>query len=345
MRHQNRDLSLGAITAVTTSRIGRKLGFAQNVTARQLATSAEDGASVAALGMFEQGFYNQLGFGTGSYEHFVTFDPGTLKTTAPYRTPSRLTKDDWVDVHDALTTRKRMHGGVMLDPPMIVEAELGWTENGGGLGYYTDGKLTHFIWFGTKEVERGPYRITMMAYRDTDELAELLTLIRSLGDQVYSITMSEPPEIQLQAFLNMPFRNRSRTKRSKHENGHESEAWWQVRVLDVAQALDGYVARRPVRFNLSLTDPVQDYLDPGSAWRGIGGDYIVSLDDNSSATSGNDPDLPTLRADVGAYSRLFFGVAPATSLVLTDDMQAPEDLLVDLDAAFLLPRPAVGLDF
>ena len=68
-------LGLCAVTAVTTSRIARGRSFAQNITAKQLSDAISNGAAVAALGMFDQGFYDKLGFGTGAYEHEFSIDP------------------------------------------------------------------------------------------------------------------------------------------------------------------------------------------------------------------------------------------------------------------------------
>ena len=88
LRYLGQDLALCAVTGVTTSLVGRKQGLAGRLTARAVARQAARGAHVAGLGMFEQGFYNQLGFGTGSYEHFVHVDPARLKPRGNQRTPA-----------------------------------------------------------------------------------------------------------------------------------------------------------------------------------------------------------------------------------------------------------------
>ena len=108
-------LELCAVTAVTISRIARKQGFARVMTAQQLAAAAQAGAEVAALGMFDQGFYDQVGFGTGAYEHMIRFDPATLQVDVPFRVPARLTKDNWADVHGAMVERMKHHGAVVLN--------------------------------------------------------------------------------------------------------------------------------------------------------------------------------------------------------------------------------------
>jgi len=338
------DLDMCAVIAVTTGRRARKKGFAQALTARQLASSARDGAEIAVLGVFDQGFYDLLGFGTGSYEHQISFDPATLLVDRRFRTPARLTKANWREIHGAMTRRVRAHGGCVLHPPEIMKAELAWTENGFGLGYYDGKELSHFFWCEAKG-ENGPYHIAGMAYRNGDELLELLALIKAFGDQVSSVQLMEPPEVQLQSLLKQPFRNRRNTKASKHENIHRSYAWWQLRVLDVAAC----VAKRhwygpEVRFNLAMTDPVEPYLEEDN-WRGVGGDYVVTFGEDSRATSGTEAGLPTLCASVNAFSRLLFGIVSASSATLTDGVTAPNDLLKSLDAALVSPSAKLTWDF
>ena len=121
LTYQSTPLDLCAITAVTTSHIGRKQGFASAMTARALQAGAADGAAVAALGMFEQGFYNRFGFGTGSADRIVTFDPSTLQVDrVPYRRPVRLSASDGAEMWEATRHRHRHHGAVTLDAPHIV---------------------------------------------------------------------------------------------------------------------------------------------------------------------------------------------------------------------------------
>ncbi|HEY5649901.1 MAG TPA: GNAT family N-acetyltransferase, partial [Acidimicrobiia bacterium] len=109
------DLPLSGATSITTSRLGRKQGLAKAVTARLLSTAARDGAAVAFLGIFEQGFYDQLGFGTGPYTIHYRFDPATLTVPYPKRTPIRLGPDDWEEIARCLASRRRSHGGVALE--------------------------------------------------------------------------------------------------------------------------------------------------------------------------------------------------------------------------------------
>ena len=90
MRLDQTDLPLCVVAAVTTSRIARGLSLAQKLTARQLVKGQQAGASVATLGMFDQGFYNKVGFGTGAYVNEFAFDPGSLDVSLKARTPVRL---------------------------------------------------------------------------------------------------------------------------------------------------------------------------------------------------------------------------------------------------------------
>jgi predicted acetyltransferase len=337
-------LELCAVTAVTTSRIARKQGFARTMTALQLAEAAGRGAEVAALGMFEQGFYDQVGFGTGSYEHGFRFDPATLLVDRPFRVPSRIHPDDWREVHRALTMRLKHHGACTLAPPELMKGEMALRENAFGLGYYEGEHLTHFFW-GSASGEHGPYEIGFMAYRSVDELLELLALLKSLGDQVSTVAIQEPAHVQLQSLLKQPFRHRRNTRRTEFENLHRSSAWWQLRIMDLAAC----VSRRrwhgkPVRFNLTLRDPVCDFL-PGDGWQGIGGEYTVHIGEQSAASAGHSGGLPLLETTVNTFTRLLFGIASASMLEASDNLAVSEDLRHALDEAYCLPRMTTSWDF
>ena len=296
--------------------------------------------------MFEQGFYDRLGFGSGAYSRLIKFDPATLAIDRRFRPPKRLTKENWRDVHHAMHERLRGHGGCVLHAPEIIRGELEFTRNPIGLGYYDGGTLSHFIWGGI-EGEHGPYLIWWYAYRTPEQLLELLALIRSLGDQVALVGMEEPADIQFQDILEAPFRNRRLSEGSKYAGSHRTQAWWQARMLDVPKCLaKTYLDTEDVAFNLELRDPIAEHVEAGCNWRGVAGDYVVTLGEQSSARGGRDASLPTLRASVGAFTRVWLGVGRPSVLARTDDLDGEPSLLADLDRALrLLPQPHIGWDY
>ena len=343
IRHLQTDLSFSAVAGVTTSRIARRQGLAARLTAKLIADDAAEGALVSGLGMFEQGFYNRLGFGTGCYEHWLHFDPTKLTASRRARVPRRLTKDDWALVHAGMLNRQRGHGAVNLLPEQSTEGELKWQSNGFGLGY-CDGpneELTHFFW-GRLKGEQGPLRVNMMAFQAWDQFLELMALIKSLGDQVHSVGMREPAGIQLQDLLTEPFKNRNLTRKSDHENNCWANAYWQIRICDLSGCLEKTHLANELRFNLNLSDPIEEFLTQDALWQGVAGQYVVTLGPSSGVEAGTNTELPTLTASVGAFSRLWLGVLPASSLAVTDDLSAPFDLLRALDQMFRLPRPSLG---
>ncbi|MDF1515698.1 MAG: GNAT family N-acetyltransferase, partial [Anaerolineae bacterium] len=190
IRHNQDDLSLCAVTGVTTSRVSRKQGFAGRLTARALAEAVSNGALVAGLGIFDQGFYNLLGFGNGTYENWISFDPASLHIDKKPRIPQRLSADDWKIMHQCRLDRLRTHGNCSLLPPEITKSETLLTQGGFGLGYYDgpDGTLSHYLWCKARE-EHGPYTVLWNAYQMYDQLMELLALIKQWGDQVHLVTM------------------------------------------------------------------------------------------------------------------------------------------------------------
>jgi len=347
LRYLKEDLPLSIVTSVTTSRIARKQGLAKKLTARLIAEEAEAGAIVSTLGIFEQGFYDQLGYGSGSYEHWMSFDPADINIDQKIRPPQRLNGKDWKQVHRALQNRKRQHGGVTILPEQLVEAELAWSKKGFGLGYAdgANGELTHYFW-GTSKDEHGPVVIHSMAFQTNEQFIELMALLKSLGDQIRLVKMREPAGIQLQDMIQTPFRYRIVTEKSKFEHINRAAAYWQTRICNLEVCIAATrLNSRSLRFNLDLSDPLEKLIDPEMNWRGCAGKYTIELGSTSKATSGFEEGLPTLVADIGAFTRLWLGVRPATGLSITSNLRGPAALIKDLDEVLCLPDPHPDWDY
>ncbi|MFH1007969.1 MAG: GNAT family N-acetyltransferase [Candidatus Latescibacterota bacterium] len=348
IRYLDEELPFSCITGVTTSRVARKKGLARRLTALSVAGAKAEGALVSGLGMFEQGYYNQLGFGSGGYEHRASFDPSRLKVRVKARVPRRIGFDDWDMAHASRLARARGHGGCNLTPPELTQAQMCRAKNGFGLGYCDgpNGELTHHFWCTDGGMESGPYTIGWMTFRTPDQFLELIALIKSLGDQVRLVTMREPQGIQLQDLLDRPLKGQQVSEKSRFENRIHALAYWQMRIND----LPGCMARTHlpgdvVRFNLELSDPIGAHLDGKAPWRGITGRYVVSLGPASNAEPGTDPTLSLLSASVGAFTRLWLGVRPAGGLAVTDELSGPRELLGQLDELMRLPDPKPDWDF
>jgi predicted acetyltransferase len=343
----NRELKMRAVTAVTTSRVARRQGLASRLTAHALADSARNGAIAAFLGVFDQGFYDRLGFGTGSYERLIAFDPAALAVEGRAGVPHRLSADQAAAVHEARLGRMRWHGSCNIDPTEFTRAEMVWNKNGFGLGYVDpDGRITHHLW-ATAKGENGPYRIEWLSYQNTEQFLELLRLVKGLADQVYAVRMQEPGWVQLQDLLDQPFRRHATTRRSEMENSYESYAYWQVRILDLekAMAVTSLPGMGQISFNLQLEDPVARYLDESDGWTGASGQYVVTLGEVSHARPGQSSSLPTMRATVNAFSRLWFGTASALALSVSGGLDAPTELLTDLSRVLCMPKPSLDWIF
>jgi predicted acetyltransferase len=348
LRYLDEELPFICISGVGTSLIARKQGFPKRLIAAALAEAVPRGSVLAGLGIFDQGFYDQLGFGTGGYEHWVAFDPSQLKVSARPRLPRRLGPDDWQLIHRGRLARSRGHGACNLTAPCFTRADMTRQENSFGLGYCDrpDGELTHYFWCHPENVERGPYEVQWLAFQDRKQFLELMALIKSFGDQVHLVQMREPQGIQLQDLLDRPFKHHEVRERSRFESRNEAFAYWQMRICDLPACLAKTHLRGPdLRFNLSLTDPIERFLPEQSAWRGVAGQYLITLGAASTAERGSDSALPTLTATIGAFTRLWLGVRPATGLATTDHLSGPESLLADLDHALRLPPPAPDWDF
>ncbi len=355
VRYLDEELPFSGVVAVSTSRVARKLGLARRLTALLVAADANRGALVSGLTMFEQGFYNRLGFGTGSYERMISFDPAQLNVRTRARVPRRLSRDDWAAVHASRLQRAHGHGSVSLFYPSLTRSEMINTPNGFGLGYYDGpaGELTHHLWCGAEDVERGPYFIPWLTFQTPEQFLELMALIRGLGDQVRLVRMAEPQGIQVQDLLLHPFRHRTTTRNSQFETGIRASAYWQMRICDLLGCLARtHLDRTPLRFNLQLSDPITAVLDETEAptvqmggWKGVAGEYVITLGPESAAERRIDPKLPTLAASVGAFTRMWLGACPASGLAVTDQLTGPAELLKQLDCTLCLPEPSLGWEF
>lgn len=348
IRHLDTDLPLAGVMGVTTSHVARKQGFASRLTAHAIAQSVAKGAAVAGLGMFEQGYYNRLGFGSGSYEHHFHFDPMELQVPGQTRPPRRVTLADAAAVHVNRIGRLRTHGAVNFDHVGITESEMLWTRGGFGLGYYDGpkGELSHHVWLQTEDMEYGPVMVQWMVYHNNDELMELLGLLKGLGDQMLTVQMHQPPNLNLQDLLRQPIRERRVRHRSKYESACHALAFWQMRICDVPACLAAtHVPGGTVQFNVRIHDPIASHLPEDAAWRGCSGDYTVTIGPESSAVDGHKNGLPLLDASLNAFTRLWLGVANATTLNRTDHLNAPPELLAQLDNTLRLPQPFTNWEF
>ncbi len=347
LRYLDTDIDLSVVTSVATSRVARKQGLAGKLTAKAVAEDAEEGAELAALGIFEQGFYDRLGFGTGSYEQWVYFDPSDLVLDVEAGAPERITSEDWEKAHESRIKRKRCHGACSILKPEGTKTEMEHEKNDFGLGFFDDsGELTHHIWFGVDSIEQGPYYVKWMAYRDYDQFLELMAVMRNLGDQVKLIRMNEPPEIQIQSLLKKPLHKRRITRKSKYENKIASIAYWQMRILDLESCISKtHLKGGSVSFNLHLRDPIEDMLPDDCEWRGVSGRYTVRLGGKSSVEEGFTEGLPKMKAGVGAFTRMWLGVRTPTGISVTDDLEAPKELLNELDDLLSLPDPHTDWGF
>ena len=293
VRYLEEDLAFCCVASVTTSLIGRKQGLASRLTAEAVASAAAEGALVAGLSMFEQGFYDQLGFGTGGYEHVIAFDPAQLTVPAASRPPHRLSLSDWEAVHAARLERRRGHGACNLSSEMVTYSDIEWAGNRFGLGYRDgpSGEISHYVWLDSGRSEHGPVFVRWLCYRTRAQFLELLGLLRNLGDQIHLLRMREPAGIQMQDFLRYPLKGRRTTVQSEFEQRNHASATVQMRICDLIGCLaQTHLMCGSLRFNLHLSDPIATWLDETAAWRGVAGDYIVTLGPESQATVGTDPD-------------------------------------------------------
>lgn len=347
VRYLESELPFCAVTGVTTGRVARRQGLGRALTAEALKRAAEAGEPVAMLGIFDQGFYDSLGFGMGSYDHFLRFDPATLNVSGVPEIPVNLAACDDAAIHRSRLLRRRIHGNCNITPAGHTAASVRIAKGGFGIGFRDaeSGELMHHFW-AVPEGEHGPLRIEWAAYRDREQFLELLRLIRALSDQVHLVEMVEPAGVVLQSFLKRPFRTRSSTRGGAMENRMTGSAHWQIRILDLQRcvAATRLCGAHELELNLTLSDPIEEFCN-SSGWNGVAGDYTLRLGASSAAEPGHRAGLPVLRCSVNTFSRLWFGAADAETLRFSGELEAPEATAEQLSRLWRLPTPKLDWDF
>jgi hypothetical protein len=269
-----------------------------------------------------------------------------LKVDGPSRPARRLQKKDWKAVHTCLLNRLRGHGSCNVFHPELIRFEMAFDPKGFGLGYFDDRELTHHLWLSNQGGENGPLVVYWSAFRSYPQFLELLSLLKSIGDQFYLVKMREPPGIQLQDFIQKPFKTQRMTRFSRYESRAQAAAYWQMRIVDLEGCIEKtHLPGSVVTFNLELSDPIGELLQERRSWRGVGGSYTVRLGENSRAEPGTDDTLPTLRAQIGAFTRMWMGAQRASTLTLGGALSGPAELIRSLDRAFAIPQPHTDWDF
>ena len=323
-----------AVCAVTASRVIRRQGIAKKLLAEALSTEAAKGFVTSGLGIFEQGFYDLLGYGTTWYEHWIDVDPVWFNVPVKHREPVRLSKDDIKDIIKNRNSRTKIHGAITIPKEDFTLSEMVYDGNY-GLGYRDNkGRLTHHFWFRAQG-ESGPYRIKWFAYETFEQFLELLALVQSFGDQVRKIIMREPSWIQIQDYIKKPFQLMEITSKGKYECKTTAVAYHQLRILDLYKAIEAVKYKDNVlEFNLKISDPIEDLVPENSKWKGCGGEFTVSLSSHSTLVKGYQEGLPVLESDIASFSRLWAGVLDVEALALSGKLKAPNELIQKLSLAF-----------
>lgn len=346
MCHGVQDIPMASVVGIVSGLVARKRGVAGEVTATALADAVGNGAQVAALGMFDQGYYDRLGFGTGPPVAIMTIDPAAITVPPPSRAPVRLGIDDAREMHEARLHRQREHGGMNLCSPAITKAEMMWSTKGFGLGFRSeDGELTHHIWFVISgDVEHGPYEVEWASWKTDAQFLELMGLLGTLGDQVHSVRLIEPPRFQLQDLVDRPLSRYRRSKGGVHESDDRYVGFWQARICDLPACMErtSFPGDEEISFNVVIKDPIERFFEASAPWRGCGGTWAVTLGRRCTATEGAREGDPAMTATINAFTRLWLGVRPATGLATTDELEAPQDVLERLDAIIPATRPWPG---
>ena len=254
-RYQERLLPLHAVTGVATMMHARRGGAAGRLLARALHRAHDEGAVVSALGAFDQGYYNRLGYGNGCNDVVAWFDPAALNVAEPTLNVVSLGAGDASRMHAARVRRYQWHGACSITPDGFTSGAVASCGNRGfGLGIEEDGALRAHL-FGARDCEDGETKVTLywVCADAPHYLVELFGALKRLADQIEEARMVSPPYFCLQDMVRRPLR------KNMHIGTPQGDAlFWQLRILDVRRAIEAVSlsAREPVVFNMTLSDPL-----------------------------------------------------------------------------------------
>ena len=344
IRYDGVDLPLCAITAVTTSPIARNLGLASRMTAEAIAAGAIDGAAVAALGMFEQGFYDRFGMGTLAYVDHLLLRPGeAARRPAPAGArpchPRRLDGGRRPHGPSGPAARQRQPrsargapGRAGLGRGSLPRVRVPWRRRSADGVHRRHQRRRARAVQGAAARLRGrrrparPARPAAVARRAAAPGADG----RARGDPAPGPHRPAHP---------------GRGARRPRPPGVAHGRW---RGTSSGSSTSRRASRRApgraTRCPSTSSSPTRSARPTwtGRAWPATTRSRSVRRRPSSQGTGA---DLPVLRASIGALSRLWFGVRPATGLTVTDDLTGPPELLEALDRALVLPPPLPELSF
>ncbi len=341
-------LPVQALSGLVVSPRARRQRIGRNIMIRALEEAARSGQALSALIMFEQGFYDRLGFGLGGYKRVFTFDPEKLNIAEDPVMPARLSIDEWKSVHQALKRRDRSHGGISIKSPEFIKAELEWDKNESyGLGYYDDdGSISHFLWLWRQGDSHGPLLVKFLACRNQAQLLDLLAIISRLGDQIHAVKMSEPYCLRLRDFISYPHKQERKTTGGKLSYKSRVEAPGQLKILDLRRCIEALaIPGAELEFNLKLEDPLSKFAGEDSP-AVISGEFSLKLGEESQLKEGTVQGLPTLQSSINAFTRLWLGSASPLELKASSQFSAPSELFRKLEETFRwLPEPQFEMYF
>lgn len=217
--------------------------------------------------------------------------PATLDVAVPNRPPVRIGVEDHREIYDLAslpsTSRSRVGHG----------RASGISPRGPGRA-----GATGRVWFpfrmtvastyrllGSMAGHHGPLTVEWLIYEEFHQLRDLLGLLRALGDQVRSVTISrEPSGVQLQAPSPSRCASYPRPTSEPQPARCTPPGPRCRRLLDLPAVLRLALPGINLTFGLRLHDPLVERS--GAPPRpGIGGDYTVHLGEESGVIDGCPP--------------------------------------------------------
>jgi predicted acetyltransferase len=324
------------LAGVVVAHEARRKGCASALVTEGLRIARSEGKTLSALYAFRHDFYASLGYALAVERRVWELNPADLPLYPEREGVRRGTLDD-------IGALSQCYDRVMKRSTLMFErSELDWRHD-----ILDDGKRFFALYQDGQGAVRGYYlfryeefpegRLTRLVipevvFEDEDALRGLLGRVAALRDQFTEVQCKLPADERLELRLRNPRRRGAALGSIAKHFGPEVLYGAMARVIDVEGALRAR-ASYPAegRMTLEVADPTL----PENA-----GSYDVAFSQGGAeVTRGGTADGPRASMGIGELTQLYLGFASAGEARRLGLIEADDEAVAVLDAAFAGPKP------
>lgn len=327
---------LVGLAGVIVAPEARRLGCASALVAEGLRRARAEGRCLSALYAFRHDFYASLGYALASERRVWELNPADLPL---YPERERVRRGSLDDVPALAECYARV---LRRSSFMFERREMDWRhdilDDGKRLfTLYEDGAGAvrgYFLFTYQEQPDAQPARLVLseIVYETEEALRGLLGRVASLRDQFREARLTLPVEERLELRLRNPRRGSEIMGSISRHFGPQALFGAMARVIDVERALRARGSYPAVGcVTLEISDPILPEND--------GVHDVAFGPDGAEVTRGSAASGPRAAMSAGTLAQLLVSFATASEARRAGLIEADDDAIATLDAAFAGPKP------